>query len=359
MTVAGSFSASGNHGRALCRPPDNTTGMPSRRRFLLGLAAAATVAGCTNASTDATATADPGGEGPTTSAAGSTITPGDDLSVADAGYTVNVAGSSDGAVSVADDRIAFTEPIEKAWQSVGYQDGVRLGSDGGGPTPVPEADDEPPLSVGPTLDPTDDTQHAFATPIYDAEAERFELWFYVDETYRNAHDSHYVVWGTGRRRDLQSREADFTQRAEGIYRATVTWDRPVSADMALPFGTLLDRPMAEVTPTDTRPPYTAVGVAPRLSRPSVQAPQISFDFEYDEADETVTITHDGGDTADGSNLTVTVAGEPTAASFSGEVAAGDRVTVDVSGAASGERLEVRWESESVDSAAVLGSIELP
>ena len=364
MTVAGSLANSASHRPTLLQTVDNGVDMVRRRRFLLGLAAAATVAGCTNASNESTAAPDTG-DGSTTTAPG-TNTPGstpsgDDL-VADSGaYTVDVSAVSDGSVSVSDTEIAFSAPVEATWDLRGIHDGVPVngGGEGGGdssPTPTPSG---PPLEIGSTLDPTDDAQHAFATPVYDEAADRFELWFYVDETYRNAHDTHYVVWGGGRQMDLDSREASFTERADGVYRATVTYDEPVSGDMEFPFGSLLDRPFSEVTPVRGRPEYTAVGVSPQTSRTVAQTPQISFAFEYDPDAETVTVTHQAGDTADGSNLTVLVAGEPATATFEGEVSAGDSVAVDVSGLGSGAEVRVVWESESGDRSATLGLFRLP
>ena len=358
MTVAGSVSEPANHDRGLSQRADNTGDMVRRRRLLLGLATAAGVAGCTNASTESSpTTTDSSASGDTTTAETSATPPADLSAVTGGKYGVNVSAVSDGAVSAGDDRVEFTEPVRKTWNVVGYQGGTRVGRErNGSRTPAAGTDDEPPLVIGRTLNPTDDAQHGFGTPVYDAEAERFELWFYVDETYRAAHDTHYVVTGTSRRTDFESREAEFTEQVDGIYRTSVTYDRPVSADMAFPFGTLLDRPLAEVTPnTGQRPAYTAVGVDPRLERRR-SAPQVAFSFEYDRTAETVTIAHDGGDSVTGSNLQVLIDGSPVTA-FEGEVTAGDSTTVDVSGAASGARLRVVWEDDGVS--ATLAAFDLP
>jgi hypothetical protein len=362
MTVAGSLSGPETDGHDLYQMTDNGASMVRRRRFLLGLAAAGTVAGCTDASNESTAAPDTGDASPTTGTGTNTPSPtpsGDDLVAENGRYTVDVAAVSDGSVSVSDTEISFTAPVEMTWALRGIHDGVPVngGGESGGsssPTPTPSG---PPLEVGPTLDPTDGAQHAFATPVYDEAADRFELWFYVDETYRNAHDSHYIVRGGGRQMDLDSREASFTERAEGVYRATVTYDEPVIGDMEFPFGSLLDRPFSEVTPVRGRPEYTAVGVSPQTTGTVAETPQISFAFEYDASAETVTVTHQAGDTADGSNLTVLVDGEPANATFEGETAAGDSVTVDASGLESGSQVRVVWGSG--DRSATLGLFTLP
>jgi len=360
MTVAGWLADSANRRLILYQPVDNGVCMVRRRRYLLGLAAAATVAGCTNASNESTAAPDTG-DGTTTTAAGTNTaapTTGDDLVAGEDGsYSVDVSAVSDGSVSVSDAAVSFSAPVEATWNLRGIHDGVPVnggGEGGSSPTPTPTG---PALEVGPTIDPTDDAQHAFATPVYDEAADRFELWFYVDGTYRDAHDTHYVVWGGGREMALDSREASFTERADGIYRATVTYDEPVRSDMELPFGSVLDRPYSEVTPVRGRPEYTAVGVSPRTERTDAETPQIAFQMEYDADAETVTVTHQAGDTADGSNLTVLVAGDPATATFEGEVAAGDSVAVDVSGVESGAEVRVVWESG--DRSATLGMFTLP
>lgn len=336
--------------------------MVRRRRFLLSLAAASTVAGCTDASSGQNAdqsdgTDDAGGaDSPTPEP---TATPADELVVADdSGYTVDVSGSSDGTVSVGDGTIEFTAPVEMTWQLQGFNEGFP--TRGGSASSSTETPAGPPLEVGPTLDPSDDAMHAFATPIYDAEADRIEFWFYVDETYRQAHDEHYAIWGEARTVDMTSREAEFTERAEGIYRATATYDQPVSEDMAFPMGILLDRPFSEATPqSGPRPEYSGVGVTPRIRSVESQTPQIAFSFDYDEAAGEVTITHDGGDTAQGSNLRILVDGGSAATQFSGEVVAGTSVTVDISNAASGAEVRVVWESPEGDASATLAVFRLP
>lgn len=341
--------------------------MVRRRRFLLGIAAASAIAGCS----DVTNSTDPEeGEGDDeeagddsdgeTSTPEPTPTPAAELSVADeGGYTVDVSGSSDGSVTVSEETIEFTAPIEMTWRLRGFNDGF-LADGNSAMTSPSETPTGPPLDVGPRLDPTDDTMHAFATPVYDADADRLEFWFYVDETYRETQSAHYTIWGAARSTDVTSEEAEFTERADGIYRATVTYDQPVSGEMSYPLGVLLDRPFSEATPqTGPRPEYSGVGVTPQVQSVETRTPQIAFGFEYDEDAKSVTITHEGGDSAQGSNLRILVDGEPADTQFGGEVVAGTSVTVDVSDVGSEAEVRVVWESPEGDASATLAMFRLP
>ena len=82
----------------------------------------------------------------------------------------------------------------------------------------------------------------------------------------------------------------------------------------------------------------------------VRAPQVSFGFDFDMDAETVTITHEAGDTVQAGNLfVVTEEGSQNWASLSEnlspteDVAAGSRVTTTVD---AGETTRVVWESEN-------------
>jgi hypothetical protein len=333
--------------------------MSRRRRFLLSLAAAATVAGCTDASTGSNPDSTDDDGDSDTATAEPTPTPAEELEVGeDGGYTVDVSGTSDGSVTVSDTAIEFTAPIEMTWRLQGFNDGYRVTADEAATasTATPEG---PPLEVGPALDPTDDAQHAFATPIYDADADRLEFWFYVDETYRETHPEHHVIWGEAATVDVISREAEFSERADGIYRATATYDLPVSEDMAFPLGVLLDRPFSEATPqSGTRPEYSGVGVTPQIQT-GPRTPQVAFEFDHAESASEVTITHTAGDTVQGSNLQVLVDGDPASTQFSGEVVAGDSITVDVSDAGSEAEIGIIWESPDGNASATLAMFRLP
>ena len=95
---------------------------------------------------------------------------------------------------------------------------------------------------------------------------------------------------------------------------------------------------------------------------ATRPPQVSFDFRYDPSDETLTITHNGGDTAVASRLTVTAEGRPTETQFRDEyveLTAGQSITVDVSGLESGDRVEIAWTNDDESDSYVLATFQLP
>lgn len=90
--------------------------------------------------------------------------------------------------------------------------------------------------------------------------------------------------------------------------------------------------------------------------PPAGAPRVTFDFEED--DDAVVITHDGGDALDPD--TVTFRGPVGDWISTGQsVNTGDRITlVKSSSARSGDTLEVVWHDPSGDGEAVLGEYTL-
>jgi flagellin-like protein len=107
------------------------------------------------------------------------------------------------------------------------------------------------------------------------------------------------------------------------------------------------------------------------------APQASFNFELDQgtgdfsdSDDTVTITHDGGDTVTASQVTVRIGGTAqgslagTFTDFSGtEISAGSTAEYDEGGTgteiSSGADVRVVWSSASSDTSATLGRTTVP
>lgn len=89
-------------------------------------------------------------------------------------------------------------------------------------------------------------------------------------------------------------------------------------------------------------------------------PQASFSFEYDGVD-TVTITHDGGDTLDATKVSVLIDGAEATGSWSDtELSAGDTYTNDVAASpvASGNVIKVVWTGSNGDTA-VLATYTVP
>jgi flagellin-like protein len=92
------------------------------------------------------------------------------------------------------------------------------------------------------------------------------------------------------------------------------------------------------------------------------APQAQFTFdqsgEAGTSGATVSITHDGGDSIDGADLSVVYNGT-TVEPWSSAVTAGTSVDVDVSsGASPGDELRVVWSSSSSDETATIGAFRL-
>jgi len=91
-----------------------------------------------------------------------------------------------------------------------------------------------------------------------------------------------------------------------------------------------------------------------------QAPTSSWDFEWDGSD-TVTISHDGGQDANGAELTIKessgAAGVTVNQFGSGTVSAGDETTV--TGLSGGETIEIVWNADQSDKSDILATYEVP
>jgi FlaG/FlaF family flagellin (archaellin) len=95
------------------------------------------------------------------------------------------------------------------------------------------------------------------------------------------------------------------------------------------------------------------------------SPTADFNFDYETGNASVTITHNGGDTIDGTtdNVTVTTTGGDSIASsnWDAEISAGTSKVfwLDSASSWSGETVNVNWESSSSGSSATLASSTAP
>lgn len=83
-------------------------------------------------------------------------------------------------------------------------------------------------------------------------------------------------------------------------------------------------------------------------------PTASFEYDYDDSAQTVKITHEGGEAIEASKLEVRVDRQTTAWDGTGQVVAGDSMTVELS---SGSTVSVIWRGE--DESATLSRWEAP
>ena len=100
---------------------------------------------------------------------------------------------------------------------------------------------------------------------------------------------------------------------------------------------------------------------------SDQPPQAAFDYERDSADE-ITVTHVSGERIDDETLRITVGGDEvypdpvSAASTDGwnsEIAVGDSIEINHTGAVSGDTVRLIWKNPSGQSANTLSTWEWP
>ncbi|MFC6872593.1 type IV pilin N-terminal domain-containing protein [Halobellus marinus] len=97
------------------------------------------------------------------------------------------------------------------------------------------------------------------------------------------------------------------------------------------------------------------------------SPQASFGFAYNETGDSITITHETGDSIPASELNVTSTasidytddGTETFEDVGGEISAGDSATYVKGSDWNGETLRVVWTSESGENSATLGRSTAP
>jgi flagellin-like protein len=94
------------------------------------------------------------------------------------------------------------------------------------------------------------------------------------------------------------------------------------------------------------------------------APQASFNFEFDTSADSITVTHDGGDTIPSSS-TLEVSGPDATETFdnsgSSDISAGAQSshTLTTLAATSGDTVRVVWTASNGDNSATLGKADRP
>jgi flagellin-like protein len=78
---------------------------------------------------------------------------------------------------------------------------------------------------------------------------------------------------------------------------------------------------------------------------SENAPQSSLSFDYDTSNTSVNVTHEGGETLEGTNLELIGSDSGGTDASSGDYSAGDRIFTNV-GYTAGETLRVVWTNPS-------------
>ena len=325
--------------------------MTRRRREVLAGASTLLLAGCLGS---------PGGSDPTDAGDGN---PGTTTTTEATPSLPSDLRRSDGDVVVEFPAFSAGDPTVDREGVVSFPEGPTfevVGADDGDAIPPDAAD--PLIEVSRTLSPTDDAR-AFVAPTL-REGGGFEFRIYVTAAFRELAEMQLIA-GDGdllsTPEDVLARPAEFEEIADGVFRDTTSGSEVPGAEDGAPlaglvsdvaFEQLNDESSGAGSPTGVLcQPRDAGGREPR-------APQVAFGFEYDGGAETVTVTHQGGDTVEGGNLTLLLGGDPTDAGFEGSVSAGDRVTVDTSGYGSGDVLRVVWESPEADASAVLAEFQL-
>ena len=337
--------------------------MVRRRQVLLATlaAGAAGTAGCVgdDPSDDST---ENGADQPADSNDGNL--PQDLESTADGVYRVDIDAVSDRSVTTDDSLLTYAGDPEVVWV---YE-------------PVLASDDSndalPEVAVDPVIDTTDDAEHVFLAPVYDADAGGWEIYAYVDETYYEARDAHRFWIGrffaeSAEEQSVRGQAASFTEHHDGVYRATVEygetppegerheqsrqvmltnreWDEAALEESGPIVG-------AAVGPTRVGPPTPDYDEAD----PSDPAPVVDLSFEYDPDAKTVTIAHEDGPAFQGEHVQVGFEGGLTEDQFSGEVTVGDELTVEVPSADPGEYLAVTWRGPENEHTIVLDRFEIP
>lgn len=279
-----------------------------------------------------------------------------DLRLVDGTPTVAFPDVADGEVSVSGTlQIEYDSPVPAIFGPAAVYRGREVENEAGNDT----------LRVSLSL-PSGGPPTAAVVPVYGTDT-GFEYRVYANGAFVSMHDWQ-ISAGTGNLFDggdgVGRRAASFAPHYRHVHRDVVTPALVPSAapDDPLSVG-LFQYTYGELS---SRRPGDLTGVmvfGQRGARQTpVRAPQISFTFDHDGQAGTVTVVHDGGDAVAAAALLVRVDGTPTDTQFGDryeEVAAGDRVTVDVSDASAGAPLRVIWESDDGRSAATLGKFRLP
>ncbi|WP_408958902.1 hypothetical protein [Natrinema sp. 74] len=321
--------------------------MVRRRRFLLTtLAAGATgIAGCLG--NDPSNDSDAPSDEPTDDE-----TPADLERRDDGSYEVNIDAISDGQVQLLEGSgttgsVSYVSPIRIEWMY-----GRLRNADG------PES-----LHVDPVLDTTDDVEHLFLAPVYDADAENWAIHAYADETYYEARENHRIHLGTFEGvvddREIEDRDAAFTEHHDGIYRATIDFG-PTPAESEDPRVVHVSNMTVEEADSDETGPEVGGFLRPNvIDRDPPEVPDIEFAFEYDETARAVTITHKSGEPFQGASAEIWIGDDRTDEQFSGEITPGDRITVAGTDASPGKLLTIAWHGPKTDEGIPVGSFEIP
>lgn len=338
--------------------------MTRRRREVLAGASTLLLAGCVGSPGGGEPTDDGDGDtGTTTGGAGITT---DEPETTTADPTTPSLPSdlrrSEGALVVDFPAFSAGDPSVERESLVSFADGPTfevVGADDGEAIP-PDATD-PAVEVSRTLSPTAEPR-AFVAPTL-REGGGFEFRIYATAAFRDIAEMQLIA-GDGdllsSESEVLARPAEFEEIADGVFRDTTSGSEVPGADDGAPLAVLVSDVSFEQLNDDGSGAGTPTGIVcqPRDSgRSQPDVPAVAFGFGYDG--ETITVTHEGGDTVEGRNLTVRLGGEPTGAQFEGSVSAGDRITVDASGYGSGDALRIVWQSPDGDASAVLAEYTLP
>jgi hypothetical protein len=280
---------------------------------VLGSTAATALAGCIDDST-APSNENPDGSG------------GSDGPLRE-GAVVDYPGMVDGAASVSGDerKITYEDPETTFTVQYAY-----------------EGDNDDPSQLRVSRDLSGETMAAFIAPVYDGEAEAFAYHVFVNDAFLEFADWHYVAGPSGDPVDTGT--ASFESVGSGVSRFAIG---PLDAGTA----GVIDVPPAEAQ--NGGGDVTGVVVTNGSSGDtSPTVPNVAWGFEYDSGAEELTITHEGGDTVEASQLDLVVdaADQTTSSPFEGDVSAGDSVTVEAPPSAV---VRVVWTAEDGDSSAVL------
>ncbi|SEQ50693.1 hypothetical protein [Natrinema salaciae] len=279
-------------------------------------------------------------------------------------YRIDIDAVSDRSASIGDSQVTYDGDPEVIWA---YERAFEFDR---------PSESTPELAVDPVIDTTDDVGGLFLAPVYDADAEGWQINAYADETYYEARDTHQFWIGQfhaepSEERAVSDLDATFTEHHDGIYRAIVEYGETPPADKHSNElqSVVLANSTWDETALEETDPILGVAVGPTRVGPTSPdyneadeddpAPVVDFSFEYDQNGKTITIVHEDGPAFQGEHVQVGFEGGLTEAQFSGEIAADDELTVEVPNADPGEYLAIAWRGADREYYIVLDRFQIP